>query len=319
MWPGALDPHGAGARDIAWLFWFFTLICAVVWMLVLVGLAIALLRHRAAGERLDFLVAISEKRERLSTWITEGAVALTAVILAGFTASSYLVNKSLAMLASEDALTIQVTGWQWWWNIRYPNSDPSRTVETANELHVPVGRPVRLELAAGDVIHSFWVPEIAGKEDLVPGRQNLLALKVEKPGIYRGQCAEFCGLQHAHMSLIVVAEEQEQFDLWLNRQLKSAEEPANDEAKRGRDVFLLRPCVMCHTIAGTQAASRAGPDLTHIASRNYLAAGALPNTRGSLAAWIADPQSIKPGVKMPSSLLSPDELNAVVAYLETLK
>jgi cytochrome c oxidase subunit 2 len=178
---------------------------------------------------------------------------------------------------------------------------------------------VRLELASTDVIHSFWAPSLTGKMDLIPGRTNTLDLIAERAGVYAGQCAEFCGLQHAHMGVLVVAEPRPAFDAWMERQLRPAAEPEDDLAKRGRDLFVNRACMMCHGVRGTPAAARTGPDLTHLASRRFIAAGVLPNDPASLRAWIADPQAIKPGSNMPKVELAPDELDALVAYLGTLE
>ena len=203
--------------------------------------------------------------------------------------------------------------------MRYENARPDRILTTANEIHIPAGEPVRLILNSTDVIHSFWVPSLAGKLDLIPGHETVLDLEAEKPGVYRGQCAEFCGAQHAHMSTLLIAEPRPVFDAWLNDQLRPAAEPASAEAKAGRDLFLNRPCLMCHKISGTIAGGTVAPDLTHIASRKTLAAGTLMMSRGNLAAWIADPQGVKPGAHMPVMDLDGDELNAIVAYLEGLK
>jgi cytochrome c oxidase subunit 2 len=183
---------------------------------------------------------------------------------------------------------------------------------------VPVGVPVRIHGTSVDVIHSFWVPSLHGKMDLIPGRQTQIWVQADRPGVYRGQCAEFCGYQHAHMGFVVVAEPREQFDAWLDAQRAPAAEPADDEERLGRDVFVNGTCAMCHTIRGTPAASRTGPELTHVGSRATLAAGTLPNQRGHLAGWIVDPQGIKPGVRMPQNRLAPHELNALLAYLEHL-
>jgi cytochrome c oxidase subunit II len=310
--PKTLRPAGTGATWISELFWLFTIICTIVWLAVVAALALALLRRRGSAD--DELV-----RESSVAAVIVTAVAATVVILIILTTISYFTDRNLAGLASDRSLNIEVTARQWWWEAEYVSSDPSRTLTTANEIHIPIGVPVTFKLASSDVIHSLWVPQLSGKQDLVPGRENLLRVFATRPGVYRGQCAEFCGLQHAHMALLVIAESQEKFAAWYEQQLKPAPDPKSEEALAGRDVFLTKPCVMCHTIAGTLAASRAGPDLTHVAGRRTIAAGTLPFTRGSLAAWIADPQSIKPGAKMPLTALSPDELNAVVAYLEGLR
>lgn len=169
------------------------------------------------------------------------------------------------------------------------------------------------------MIHSFWVPSLNGKQDLIPGQQNLIEIIASRPGVYRGQCAEFCGLQHAHMGMLVVAETPEDFDAWRTRQRAAADPPTTDEGRDGLAVFTSRGCLMCHRVRGTIAGGAGGPDLTHVGARRMIAASELPLTRGTLAAWIANPQAIKPGSLMPQVRLGPDELNAVAAYLEGLK
>jgi cytochrome c oxidase subunit 2 len=262
------------------------------------------------------LEAGAEHRKTRVVWT---ALAVTAVILIGLTLMSFFANRTLAAIGSDAELTIRITGHQWWWEIRYEDAQPNRILTTANEIHIPAGEPVRIILTSTDVIHSFWVPSLAGKLDLIPGHENVLDLKADKPGVYRGQCAEFCGQQHANMSTLIIAEPRPVFDAWLNEQLRSAAAPTSAEARAGAELFLNRACVMCHKIGGTVAGGTVAPDLTHIASRQTLAAGTLTMSRGNLAAWIADPQGIKPGVHMPVVDLGGDELNAIVTYLEGLK
>jgi cytochrome c oxidase subunit 2 len=250
--------------------------------------------------------------------VVVGSVAVTVVVITIFTLASYLTSRNLAF-AGPDPLTIRVRGHQWWWEVTYPDALASQTFATANEIHIPVGRPVHIQLAAADVIHSFWVPSLAGKQDLIPGRDNEIAFIARRSGIYRGQCAEFCGFQHARMAVFVMAEEPEAFETWRRSQLQEAVTPSGNEQQTGQKVFAARACSTCHTIRGTSAAGKLGPDLTHIASRKAIAAGVLENTRGSLAAWIADPQTIKPGNNMPMVPLSADELNALSAYMTSLR
>ena len=311
----ALDPKGPAAGEIAWLIWFFTALCAVIWLVVMLFLAASFVRRRHPADPLE----LDPGRERRMSGVVAGAVAMTVAIVIGLTLLTYVSDRTLAGIGAASPLTIRVTGYQWWWDLRYEDPQPSLILQTANEIHIPAGEPVRLVLNSRDVIHSFWVPSLAGKLDLVPGQENILDLQADKPGIYRGQCAEFCGAQHAHMGIIVVAERRADFDAWREAQLQPAREPATDEQRQGRDLFMNRPCVMCHKIAGTAAGANSGPDLTHVASRRTLAAGTLPMSRGNLAAWIIDPQGIKPGAHMPVMDLDGDELNAVVAYLESLK
>lgn len=315
-WQSALDPKGPAAGELAWLIWFFTALCAVVWVLVMIALVAPLVMRSRPG---DEPLLLDEAAERRKMRVVAFAVGLTAIILIGLTLLSFFANRTLAAIGSEAALTIRVTGHQWWWEVRYEDATPSRILTTANEIHIPAGEPVRLLLTSTDVIHSFWIPSLAGKLDLIPGHMNVLDIKADKPGVYRGQCAEFCGAQHANMGTFIIAEPRPNFDAWLNDQLQPAGAPASGEAKAGADLFLKRPCVMCHRIGGTPAGGTVAPDLTHIASRKTLAAGTLTMSRGNLAAWIADPQGIKPGSHMPVADLNGDELNAIVAYLEGLK
>jgi cytochrome c oxidase subunit 2 len=315
-WQSALDPKGPAASELAWLFWFFTGLCAVVWVLVMIAVVAPLAMRRPV--RPDPLV-LNPGAEHRRTRVVLTAVAITGVILVGLTLTSFFAMRALAAVGSDATRTIRVTGHQWWWEVRYEDAQPNRILTTANEIHIPAGEPVRIVLTSTDVIHSFWVPSLHGKIDLIPGYHNVIELKADKPGIYRGQCAEFCGQQHANMSTLIVADPPPVFEAWLNDQLRSAAAPASAEAKAGAQVFLNRACVMCHRIGGTAAGGTVAPDLTHIASRHTIAAGTLTMSRGNLAAWIADPQGIKPGVHMPVVDLDGNELNAIVAYLEELK
>jgi cytochrome c oxidase subunit 2 len=220
---------------------------------------------------------------------------------------------------TEKAVRIRATGHQWWWEFRYDDPTPSNMFTTANEIHIPIGRPVEFELQSTDVIHSFWIPNLHGKRDMIPGHPTRTVLQADKAGTYWGQCAEFCGYEHAKMRFKVVAESDADFQKWLAAARQPAAEPTTDSQKKGRAIFLGRTCVMCHTIGGTIAGAMTGPELTHLASRSKIAAGTLPNTRGYLAGWIANPQQIKPGVRMPPNALPPDELQALLDYLESLK
>lgn len=214
---------------------------------------------------------------------------------------------------------MRVTGHQWWWRVQYRDPATGGWIETANELRLPVDRPARIELQAADVIHSFWIPNLSGKLDMIPGRTNLLYVTPTRTGSFRGQCGEFCGLQHAQMALAVQVQPRAAFDAWRAAQGRSAAAPSGALEQTGRAVFERASCGLCHTVRGTSAAGRAGPDLTHVGSREALAAGALPAGRGPLAGWIAQPQAVKPGTLMPPGGLPPDETNAVAAYLEGLR
>jgi cytochrome c oxidase subunit 2 len=312
-WQSALDVYGTAAITLKQLILLIVTVCSVVWMVVMVALIAALWRRR------DRRAARTEPRtERRMTLAVIGAVVATVLIIGTFTVMSFVATRALSV-AGQDDLTIRVRGLQWWWGLEYIGPDPSQRFEAANEIHIPVGRNVRLKLEGLDVIHSFWVPSLAGKQDLVPGRSNELTIRAEHAGVYRGQCAEFCGMQHAHMALLVVAEPQDEFDRWSTTQRQAAVQPADEEKAAGLQTFLAKPCAACHAIRGTKAAGTTGPDLTHIGSRRTIAAGVFETTRGSLAAWIADPQTIKPGNNMPMVPLTPDELRSVSAYLASLK
>ncbi len=210
-------------------------------------------------------------------------------------------------------------GIQWWWQINYQTSDSSLAVTTANEIHIPVGRPVQVRWLSNDVIHSFWVPNLHGKRDFIPSRVNTEWIQADKPGVYRGQCAEFCGLQHAHMIIYVVAEPADKFKAWYDRQLQPAVQPSDPVTQRGQQVFMNNACVYCHQIRGTDAAGQNGPDLTHFGSRLGIAANTVPNTPGNLGGWIADPQSTKPGNHMATIAVKSADMQPLINYLESLK
>src|SRR3954470_6203558 len=314
-WQSALDVHGESAITLKQLIVLIVAVCSVVWALVMMALILALVRKRGRREP---TVQVNTGTERRMTVAVTAAVAATVVIITVFTVLSFFTTRALSVAGSDD-LTIKVRGLQWWWGVEYFGATPEQRFETANEIHIPVGRKVRLQLEGLDVIHSFWVPSLAGKQDLVPGRPNELTLRAERPGVYRGQCSEFCGLQHAHMAFFVVAEEQAAFDQWVHSQRENASGSSDAEIAAGQQIFLSRSCAACHAIRGTPATGTTGPDLTHVGGRKYIAAGLFETTRGSLAAWIADPQTLKPGNNMPMVPLNADELRSVSAYLASLK
>jgi cytochrome c oxidase subunit II len=305
----ALDTAGPLAEHIARLFWVFVGVSVLVYLLVMAFLLLALRRRRAGDAPRDPTTAIRG---------IAVAVGVTSLVLVGLAMADFLAGRALARAAPE-AMRVRVTAHQWWWEIEYLDSTPERRLRTANELHIPVGKPVALELLSDDVIHSFWVPSLNGKKDLIPGYTNGLQLIASRPGTYEGECAEFCGYQHAHMSISVHAHEPEGFSNWQEAQLKSAVPPANPIEARGRDIFLNSTCAQCHTVQGTDAAATLGPDLTHVASRATLAAGTLPNDPSAMASWIRNPQAFKPGTRMPASQLSGEELSALVTWLGSLK
>jgi cytochrome c oxidase subunit 2 len=260
----------------------------------------------------------SETSKSGMSWIYIGVGISTVVLLI----STVWTLKVLYAVAapSHPNLTVEVIAHEWWWEVRYPGTDASQTVVTANEIHIPVGEPVHIRLQSDDVIHSFWVPKLGGKTDVIPGQTNYNWVQADHPGVYRGQCAEFCGPQHAHMAFYVVAQNQLDFNAWRKNQLRASSAlPATQQILiQGKDTFLAR-CSVCHTIRGTTAQGTLGPDLTHLMSRKTIAAGMLPNTTASLSGWIANAQSVKPNVRMPSFSFTPQELHALVDYLQTLQ
>src|SRR4051794_55467 len=314
-WQSVLDVHGESALSLKQLIILIVSVCSGVWAMVMVALIFALWRRR---ERVERPAVPDPGTERRMTRAVAAAVAASGLVISAFTVASFFTTRALSVAVGDD-LTIKVRGLQWWWDVEYLGPGPGQRVQTANEIHIPVGRTIRLQLEGIDVIHSFWVPSLAGKQDLIPGRPNELTIRAERPGVYRGQCAEFCGLQHAHMALFVIADEPEVFDAWVRAQRAPAAPASDPEVSAGRQVFLSKPCAACHAIRGTTATGKTGPDLTHVGGRKYIAAGLLETTRGSLAAWIADPQTLKPGNNMPMVPLSAEELRSVSAYLASLK
>lgn len=310
----AMNPAGPQAGRIAGLGWLMIGLGTAVYLLVIGFLLYALWRGR---RRAESAVGPTVDR-RITRWVV-GAVAVTFVIEAFLLVHSFWTGRQLADFADPDALTIRVTGHQWWWQVEYEDPVAARRVQTANEIHIPVGRRVKLELVSADVIHSFWVPNLQGKTDLIPGYSTSTYLQADSAGVYHGRCAEFCGLQHAHMDFLVIAEPPARFAAWYTGQLRDAAPPASPEEAKGKQVFLASRCAICHRVRGTEAGGTLGPELTHLASRLTLGAVTLANTRGHLGGWVLDPQKIKPGVKMPPNQLGPDELRALLTYLESLK
>ena len=307
--PSFMTPATDQARDIAVLGWWLTGTALLVVALV-TGILIAALRRtrRPPG---------AERPERGAAAIRIGIAVTVAILIAAFLGTLVTLERN-ARPPGPAGLTVLVEGHQWWWEVAYLDRNLSPEIVTANEIHVPTGVPIRIRLRSADVIHSFWLPQLAGKTDLVPGQDNETWLEVDRPGLYRGQCAEYCGAQHAGMGLVVIAQSPEDFAAWRERERRPAPEPADSAAGRGRSVFETH-CAICHTIRGTPSRGRLGPNLTHVASRRTLAAGTLPNTRGNLGGWIANPDRIKPGTLMPRTKLSSEDLLRLLTYLETLR
>jgi cytochrome c oxidase subunit 2 len=215
---------------------------------------------------------------------------------------------------------IRITGHQWWWQIEYLNDDPSQQFTTANELHLPTDRPVNIEVRTDDVMHSFWVPALHGKVDLIPGMTNYIRLQASQPGEYAGQCAEYCGAEHARMRILAVAQSPDEYAAWKEAQLKPGAQPTTADATAGQQIFLAGPCAMCHEVRGTVAGGRVAPDLTHIGSREYIASNTYRNNDAYLEAWVTHAQSLKPEAEMPNlTQFSGEQLHDLVAYLRQLQ
>lgn len=316
-WPMAyLKTFGPRADPVTGLTWgliaLSLAVVAIVTVLVVAGVAI----RRQPGTPIGLALPVGPGRGGLS-WIWIG-LAPTLVALVAALAWTVAVMAAVGSPRVKPALTVEITGHQWWWEARYLSADPGQTFVTANEIHIPAGRPVLIRLNGADVIHSFWIPALAGKTDTIPGRTNLTWMQADRPGTYRGQCTEYCGLQHAHMAAFVIADPPDVFEAWRQRQLQAAAPPVAGPAAAGEALFVER-CGACHTVRGGGAGGIVGPDLTHLMSRATLAAGTVPNTVAGLAGWIANPQALKPGARMPATDLSGPELGQVSAYLETLK
>ena len=319
----SMNPAGSPARQVSGLWWFYCGVGIGVYVVTMLFILMAVRWKRRVEGPSDAPVVDTQpepRRERRLTTVVSISVGLTTIILLVLMFAEFYTARAVAALAGDaNPLKIQVTARQWWWEFRYMDRPTSEIVITANEIHIPVGRTIQLDLGSTDVIHSFWVPKLAGKKDMIPGHGAQVFLKAEEPGTYFGQCAEFCGYQHAKMRFVVVAESEEAFQKWRASQLRPANPPATEMQRRGQEVFLGSTCIMCHTVSGTTARGTVGPNLTHVASRDKIAAGSLPNTPGHLAGWITDPQKIKPGVRMPQHNFAPHDLRALLEYLESLK
>jgi cytochrome c oxidase subunit 2 len=306
-----LHTAGPGATRVEHFWWLLFGISAAVFCFVVALVALAVVRRRRPSQG-------DPGREVEPGWghrfILVSGVAVPVVILSATFLVTLREMTALAKPLHSTRLTVAVIGHLWWWEARYPNG-----AVTANELHIPVGEPVRLELTTADVIHTFWVPQLQTKMDQIPGHTNELWLQADAPGRYRGQCSQFCGLQHAHMIFFVVADPPADFQAWQTRQAQPADAPSTSAAASGLGVFTSNTCAGCHAIRGTTAVATVGPDLTHLAERNTLAAGTISNTPTELARWITDPQGVKPGAIMPPTQLSPSDLADLVAYLQSLK
>jgi cytochrome c oxidase subunit II len=303
--PSPLRPASPTADDLRWFWWQLFAVAAAVIVVVTVLLIWGSLRTPAP-----------EEEERLHPFGTRlvwiGGIIIPMVILAAVFGLS--VKRMVYAGGPPAGPAIQIIGHQWWWEVRYSQAG----VVTANEVHIPVGSQAEVRVDSADVIHGVWVPQLQGKIDAIPGITNQIQLESSQPGSYRGSCVVFCALQHANMNFTVIAESQTDFDQWLRAQSTGPAQPSSAELLRGRQVFLDHPCSACHTITGISNGT-AGPDLTHVASRSELAAGTIPNTPENLAVWVVDPQSVKPGNLMPNESIPGPDVQALVAYLDSLK
>jgi cytochrome c oxidase subunit 2 len=316
--PSTLDPRGPNAAHLAELWWIMLALGAAIYLLVVVLLAAALLRGRRATNATAPEPVSGDVGRR---WVFWGGIALPLVVLG--IVFGYTIYTLAALQDPRDpaALHVRVVGRRWWWDVSYPDYG----IVTPNELHIPVGTPVQIQLESADVIHSFWVPELHGKMDLIPSRINYLTLQADHAGVYRGECAEFCGLQHAHMGFMVVAQGETEFDSWVAAQQRPATAPSDPPASRGQQVFMTAGCIFCHQLRGLDDKSidrssvDLGPDLTHLSSRLTIAAATMTQNRANLAGWIVDSQHIKPGNLMPNQRLNSEDLQSLLAYLSTLQ
>ncbi|MFN8556437.1 MAG: cytochrome c oxidase subunit II [Dehalococcoidia bacterium] len=307
--PSTLDPHGPAASRIATLWWALLVTATAVVIVVTLLLLLALVRRRGG----DLGTRLRPGSDRFG----HGLIVVAGLIVPGIVLIGVIVltAHTLRAVGAPDApgdVTVEVVGHDWWWEVRYP----AEGVITANEIHIPAGRSILVKVTSVDVIHSFWAPQLHGKIDAIPGQMNSISLRADAPGTFRGQCAEYCGVQHAHMAFLVIAESPSSFAAWLEEQRRPPAALTGAPAA-GRQVFERAACVSCH--AADEGGTRVGPDLTHLGSRRTLAAGVLPNTPENLSAWIRNPAAFKPGVNMPPSALSQEEMDALTAYLGSLK
>ncbi|MES2957123.1 MAG: c-type cytochrome [Pseudomonadota bacterium] len=307
---GVLQPAGPVAEGVAGLAWLLIVGATLVFVIVMVLLAWALSKHPTA----------LDDRRMMRRWIIGGGIAFPTVVLASLLVHVTRQSHTLTLSGALGRDVITVVAKSWWWEVRYRDPASDQDVVLANEIHVPVGRPVTLGLTSDDVIHSLWVPALAGKIDMLPGRVHQLRLQADRAGVYRGQCAEFCGTQHARMALHVVAHEPADYELWLTAQAMPATTPTDPQAAQGLRVFIEQRCGACHNIRGLSSGMALGPDLTHVGARLHLGAGTLRNGRESLAQWVSHNQDLKPGLRMPDyAQLDDSSLQALAVFLHQLK
>jgi cytochrome c oxidase subunit 2 len=351
-----MSPAGSDARLILQMHWVLTIIATLVSIAIIAATVISLMRRRAPGGApppLPLAKSVFDERKKVERetgdpappelgagmgepftpvelqsgsrdrdalkWIFGGGVIFPSIVLLALFVYVMVVLAEVDRPAPADAVTVEVIGRQFWWEVHYYDASGRHLLETANEIHIPVGEEIRVRLRSADVIHSFWVPRLAGKLDNIPGRTNEFSISADSSGVFRGQCAEYCGLQHAKMAMLVVAQPADEFARWLSEQSADAVVPSDSSILRGREVFLTSACAACHAVRGTPAAGDLGPDLTHVASRRTLAALAIPNTRGHMGGWLVNPQAIKPGAHMPGVPMAREDFSAVLDYMMSLR
>ena len=300
-----LDPAGLAAHTIAGMAWSLFVGSTLIF----------------AGVMALLVMALRQRIGKVNTrwWIVGGGLVFPAVVLFILMVYTAVRSAQLARAPPVNALVISVIGKMWWWEVRY-RTPQGTDVVLANEIHIPVNQPVVVGLSSSDVIHSFWIPQLNGKMDMVPGRTNQLVLQATAPGVYRGQCAEYCGEQHARMAMHVVVHEPADFHVWLAAQAQPARAPFSPLALRGREAFVAQRCTACHTVRGVSEEGRLGPDLTHVGSRLYLGAGTMRNDAAAMQRWISHVQKVKPGARMPSfGEHEAASLEAMAVWLEALK
>lgn len=310
--------HGPAAERIADLSWFMTILFLAVSLIMWILIGWAAKRRRGSlAEHAPVNVGGGQR------WIAIGGLAVPLTILTIIFVLGLKLLAQFPIHGPHEHPTkpdILIIGHQWWWEVHYLSGSADQQVTTANEVHIPVNRPVNIQLESHDVMHSFWIPALHGKVDLIPGHTNFVRIQARDPGVYAGQCAEYCGAEHARMRLLVVAQQPDEYMAWLDGQRKPASQPASAEAAAGEQAFLDGPCIMCHQIRGTSAGGRVAPDLTHLASRRYIASNSYPNNTAYLEAWITHAQSLKPQAEMPDlTQFSGEQLRDMVAYLRQLK
>jgi cytochrome c oxidase subunit 2 len=314
-----MSSDGPAANPITSLGWGLLALSIFVAVFIAFAVLIGIWWKRGEGAYDDRGWPVVTRGRNGMPWLTFG-VPISIFLLLLSAIWTFFTLGAIAAPPRKAPITLEVTAHQWWWEVHYERTDDPRVAfDTANEIHVPVDVPVRVRLTSADVIHSFWVPKLAGKTDTIPGQVNLAWLQANRPGVYRGQCTEFCGLQHAHMALYVIAQKGPAFRAWWGHQARDADAPPSQQAIRGQQVFETR-CALCHTVRGLAGSQgNLGPDLTHVMSRRTIAAGTLTNTPGNLAAWISDAPALKPGAAMPKENLDGPQLQDLLAYLKTLK